>query len=236
MTKKLIVLDGATSDIGKAIATTLANQGFNLFLLGRDNGKLAALSSKLPCCAGTVAIDFEKPINTEFLVKEVLSHKMNLCGFVHVAGVWHRGEALLYGKKLHEIPDQEFRAVMNVTLDAAITITRALLPHIVTDGSARIVYLTGTFSAGAANWAHYYIAKQALEVLARAVSDEYGKDIPACCVSPADVNTTPLRQFFPDDASTALDASVVAKTIATLFTDFGRNITGQTITVRRRLA
>lgn len=232
-----IAVTGATSAIGESISRYLAAAGMRLILIGRDRSKLENVRSALPNQEQheLFEADFGDVAKLEDYSKSLSSLASEFAGFIHVAGVWHIADKLLYGKKFHEIDPEEFSYVDSVTLQSAISISRHIIPKMTTDGSARIVFITGTFASGATNWTHYYCSKQSLEVLCKALSDEYGSIIPCNCVSPADVDTPPLRAFFPEDAASGLQPADVAAVVEDIFSDKCRHLTGQTIILRRRL-
>ena len=68
MSERVLVV-GATSAIAQDIARIYARRGARLFLVGRDPGKLGALSASLgPAVAGTRAADLNEILQAEALV------------------------------------------------------------------------------------------------------------------------------------------------------------------------
>lgn len=238
MMEKATLITGASSDIGAAIALRLSSMGRSLILTGRDPKKLAALETQIKQNGGaaiSLPADLGSHSGVVKLVEQMLKEARQFSGLVHVAGVWHDGPKLLYGPRFHEVEWREIEQVMNVSLLSFIELCHLMIPHFTREGSERIVAISGTFSSGGAKWAHYYIAKQSLEVTVRAFSDEYRESgIRVNAISPADVNTEPMRAHFPDDAATGLAPSDVADMVGVLFDSSGRNVSGQTIVLRRR--
>ena len=58
---QLFIVGGATSGFGKAIATTLINEGAIIIAVARNNDKLAALKASAPAQVETVAGDITEP-------------------------------------------------------------------------------------------------------------------------------------------------------------------------------
>lgn len=232
------VITGATSDIGTAIAMHLGSIGRPLIITGRDVQKLSTLETQLKkkgVFAASVPANLDTLAGAERFFEQAIKEANRFSGLVHVAGVWHEGNDLLYGPRIDEVEWAQVGRVINVTLLSFLRLAHLMLPHFARDGSGRIVAITGTFSAGASKWAHYYIAKQSLEVVIRALSDEYRElGIRVNAISPADVNTAPMRAHFPDDAISGLKPADVADAVGWLFGPGGQHVSGQTIVLRRR--
>lgn len=129
-------ITGASSGIGEALAVTLAGRGARLILSGRN---VAALHDVAARCGAErcLVLPFEA---AEFeaipgLVERALGFGGQIDGLVNNAGISQRSLAV-------ETDFSVYRRIVDVDLLAPIALTQAVLPHMVSAGSGRIVSIS----------------------------------------------------------------------------------------------
>ncbi len=110
------LISGASSGIGAAIATALAEHGYRVFGTARDPGK----SPKLPGVE-MLALDVRNPTSVQDCVRAVLERAGQIDVLVNNAGVAFVGAA-------EECSDAEIAAQFEVNFYGVVRMTRAVLP------------------------------------------------------------------------------------------------------------
>ena len=135
--ERCAVVTGATGGIGRWVALGLADAGFRLFVIGRDPARLAAtrgwIAGRIPGSAGRIEpirADLSLLSETRAAAGLVLSRTDSLAVLVNNAGTLspHR----VVTREGHE-------RTLAVNHLAPFVLTRALLPALLREASARIV-------------------------------------------------------------------------------------------------
>ncbi len=89
LSDRVIVITGASSGIGQAIAIACGNRGAKLVLIGRDKGRLEETTTKLnPNCEFKLIIaDLATPESVDTIVSAIKEMSVKVSGFVHAAGI-----------------------------------------------------------------------------------------------------------------------------------------------------
>jgi len=110
----LALITGATSGLGKALAQLLAEKGVPLFLVARNQEKLAALQKELPVSTLTFVCDLASKKERAALLIAIKAHAPDL--IINNAGFG------LYGPVLsHDL--SSFQEMIKVNVDAVIEIS-----------------------------------------------------------------------------------------------------------------
>lgn len=200
---KTALITGISSGIGQAIKQKLEQSGW----------KVVGISRHLPL----QSIGYEADLSQLEFVEPVSTRAGEEHGpfdaFIHVAGVWHDENAVLAGKKLHEFSTKEIIKTMNVGITSAMVMSARLMPFMSPDSA--MIYISGAFEDGGANWLPYYTSKRALEdFIVGLASDE--EAIRVFGVSPGNTATESLKKFYPDSYASAQPPEIVASTCVDL--------------------
>lgn len=138
MHKKVVVITGASSGIGKALAEKYADEGWNLVVAARRDDRLKELEDKL---VHTNVLAIKTDVTNEIECKELIEQAIQKFGRIDVlinnAGISMR--ALFHNTELDVL-----RQVMDVNYWGTVYCTKYALPHLLeTKGS-----LVGVISIG----------------------------------------------------------------------------------------
>lgn len=238
---KNAVVTGASTGIGRAIATALAREGVHVALLARPSERLEQTKNIIKETGGaatTFPCDFRDAAAIERTACDIeaLLGPVNI--IVNCAGVWHNENTVYAGRSLQDTPIDQIHEVFDVTLLAAVILTRTLLPGMVRAGHGKILQISGTFESGASGWLHYYVAKKGLEHFTEGLAQELrAHEIQVNTVSPSDTRTEAYQKFFPDTPDGAcVTPEEIADKVMFLLSERADSITGACVVVRNKAA
>ena len=184
---KSVLVTGATSGIGEAIAMRFASLGARLLLTGRRDLSLADLAARFPSSGGEVrylAADLSDPGAADRLVAEAVRLFGGLDALVNNAGILFRGTAL-------ECTDEQWDATVLTNVTAAFRLSRAALRVMTAKKSGNIVNIASDWGlVGARGAAAYGASKGALVQLTRSMALDHAADgVRINAVCPGDTDT-----------------------------------------------
>lgn len=191
-----VVLTGAGSGIGEALAVRLAERGTPLILLARNETRAAAVGQRFPAARVLVA-DLADPGTLNGLGREVDGPVQAL---VHAAGVVDLGEVAEL-----RLRDLEHQLTVNLTSPAILT--REFLPHL-RQSRGTLVFVNSSAGLTAnAGWSAYAASKFGLRALADAVrAEESGSGVRVTTVFPSRT-ATPMQERVHEQEERPYDAS-----------------------------
>jgi NADP-dependent 3-hydroxy acid dehydrogenase YdfG len=138
---------GASSGIGRAIATAIASTGAAVCLVGRNTRRLEAVAGKVRASSQSVLVcksDLTVGSDLEQLASRVRREFRRLDVLVHCAGAFMTG-------KIEATPVEQLDALYRANLRSPFALTRALLP-LLKARSGQIVFINSSqgLAAGAA--------------------------------------------------------------------------------------
>ncbi|MDR1763712.1 MAG: SDR family oxidoreductase, partial [Dysgonamonadaceae bacterium] len=201
--KPRILLTGATSGIGQAIARCLAAD-YPLVLHGRYEEKLSALKKTLASAnpVETWTCDLADTAGLKSSLKEFLAAKaIKISGFVHCAG-------MLKIMAFKNFREDFIREIFNVNLFSAVEILQTLLSKTNISYLNRVVFISSLSSRrGDRGNTMYAASKGALDSLVRSLAIELAPDITVNSVLPGTIETEMSRAVFANPQQKAeLDA------------------------------
>lgn len=197
-----MVVTGASSGIGRAIALRCAQEGARVVASGRREEALRELAAEAP--DGSVhphPADLTGADAPEVLVDAAVSGLGRLDGVVHAAGTVRRGE------DIRVAGDEELRAFLDENLGATLRVARAALAAMTAAGRGSLV-LVGSQLAhiGAPGYPSYTAAKGGVTALGRALAVDAGPAGVRVNVLAPGVVRTPLAYVNRPDFDYQIDA------------------------------
>jgi short-subunit dehydrogenase len=182
-----IVLTGASTGIGRALAVRLAAQGARLVLASRSQERLTELAQAIWEKGGeatAVATDVVDAAQRARLIDAALAALGGLDVLINNAGVGARGW-------LADSTPQQLRQIMEVNFFAAVELTRLAIPHLRQGQNPMIVNVSSAVGRrGLPGIAEYSASKFALTGWSESLRAELAKDgIHLLIVSPGAIQT-----------------------------------------------
>jgi uncharacterized protein len=210
MKNPVVLVTGATSGIGEAIARKLPDQGYVPILLGRRSSRLKEIHRELN--RGSY---YSCDITNEAEVKQVVEEIIQTYGRIDVL-INNAGYGC-FGGFLDVSPD-DYRGMMETNYLGAVRMVRHVLPHMLRAGHGRIINIASLAGlTGIPNLAGYCASKFALIGFSEALKLEYAPVIQVGVLCPGPVMTPffrgedPRRHFPPLIAGQMLEAEEVAR-------------------------
>ena len=125
---KVVLVTGASSGIGKSIATLLSSKGYIVFGTSRNPKKLTTNYSM-------VALDVTKKESITSCIKSIIAKEGKLDILINNAGMGITGP-------IEDTPTHEMRRVFDTNFFGAIDVIKEVLPHMRKNNSGKIVNIT----------------------------------------------------------------------------------------------
>jgi len=235
---KVMLVTGASRGIGRAVASTLADQGAVVVLAARDTARLDAAVGEITTAGGraeAVAIDVADRASVEAALKRVLDAHGRIDGLVNNAGVTRDNLVL-------RMKDEDWQAVLSTNLTGVFLCTQAALKPMIKQRSGRIVNITSVVGLiGNAGQANYAASKAGVVGFTKSVAREVAsRGITVNAVAPGFVETD-MTAAMTDKAREAVLAAIpmgrvgrpedIAGAVAFLVSDAAGYLTGQVLGV-----
>lgn len=183
------LVTGGTSGIGEAIAIRLAADGFAVVVAGRNEQRGQSVVERIVSDGGNAIFAVLDVADAESVASCVAFATAELGGIdvlVNCAGVYPASP-----KRLEEVGEEEWSRVIDVNLNGAFRVLRAVLPVISEQhGSIVNVSSIGGLQSNVPNssWA-YSASKAGLIQLSSMLAKAYGGKLRVNCVCPGVVDT-----------------------------------------------
>ena len=183
---KSIIVTGATSGMGMAMAEAFVREGANVILSGRDPERGLELERKLNLNgkkAVFVAGDISKPQANEQLVKEAIRNFVKLDIIVTNAGNLGIGSVT-------DISLEEWDYTISTNLNAVFYLSRYAIPEMKKTGKG-VILVNSSIAAFKSfpNHAAYCASKAGLVALVKEMALDYGPEIRVNTICPGPVDT-----------------------------------------------
>src|SRR5882672_1049487 len=227
--ENVVVVTGATGNLGSATARVLQAAGARTVLVDRSQERLratfaAAADSPQHFLAG--GVDLSDAASLGRMVSSTIERFGRIDALVHTVGAW-RG-----GKPVHETDLGDWDFLFNVNLRTTLLCCRAVIPQMLKQGRGKIVNVASRDGlAGSAGFAAYSASKGAVLRLTEALADEVkASNVNVNCIMPGTIDTPQNRAANPTaDFSKWVDPAAIADVIQFLVSDASRSINGAAI-------
>ena len=136
------IVTGASKGIGRAIARSLANEGVKLALLARTEPALAAAAAEIRVTCGTQVLALPTDIRDPDAVSRAIESAAGAFGTLHIL-VNNAGGPIKRPERQITWPDADWRDDIDTKALGMLRVTRAAIPHMPTDGTGRIINISG---------------------------------------------------------------------------------------------
>lgn len=234
---KVALVTGASRNIGRAIALSLAAGGAAIAVNARTSREDAGKVVQEIRAAGGQAEVYMADIADASAVKAMVDGIIKRFGRVDILVL---NASVRSEKPFVEMSFDEWRVPLSITLDGAFHCAKACVPAMIKAGGGSIVTLGGMVSlSGAKRRVHGSVAKHGLLGMTRGLARELAEHgIRANCVAPGTMNTTraPGRTARADPKETVPlgrlgESEEIATTVRFLCGPGASYINGQTIHV-----
>jgi NAD(P)-dependent dehydrogenase (short-subunit alcohol dehydrogenase family) len=170
---RTVLITGASTGIGEALAYRLARAGAQVLLTARSTEKLEQVVHLIEQHGGRATAypcDIANPEDCERMAAEVLAEHPRIDILVNNAGRSIRRPVMYALNRFHD-----FERTMQLNYFGAIRLTMALLPRMVEQGGAQVINIsTLGMQTIPARFSAYLASKGALEMWTQAAANELG--------------------------------------------------------------
>jgi NAD(P)-dependent dehydrogenase (short-subunit alcohol dehydrogenase family) len=230
---RAILITGAGSGLGRALAIESARAGASVILSGRNAAKLdrvydeiEALGAPQPAIA-TLDLALATAVDYDALARVIGEEFGKLDGLVHAAALLGDRTPL----EQYEVPT--WCKVLHVNLTAPFILTQVLLPDLRKSEDASIIFVSsGVVKQSRPFWGAYAVSKTGLESVRSMLSEELEGEanIRVNSVNPGRMRTAMRAAAYPaEDPNTVPTAQSVCGAFLYLLSARGRGIDGRFI-------
>ena len=245
--KPTVVITGAGSGLGRGLSIALAQNGYAIVVTDKDLNAARETAAQLPISENCTACVLDVTSHDEVIrfARDIADRNVGV--LINNAGLQHVA-------RLEDFPQEHWDLLIDVMLNGAYRMTRALLPGMREEGYGRIINIGSIHSLVASPYkTAYTAAKHGLLGFSKVVALETAEtDITINTICPSYIRT-PLVDAQIDNQAKVHDLTAeevidnimlkpmpkksfisveeVAGTIEFLISSDARNITGQAITI-----
>ena len=221
----IALVTGASRGIGETIALQLAQDGYDVALVGRDSSSLEAVAAKLPAGVKSAVItaDLENVEEAERIVKETVAAFGGLDLLVNCAGLSHKGS-------FTTVSPAEWDRIFAVNARAPFFICQAALPYLKASEKPIVINIASVVGfKGYEGQSVYSSSKHALTGFTKVFAKEVQPfGIRVHLISPGGVATEMVKKMRPDiDADELIQPEEIAEIVHFLVTRKGRGTIDQ---------
>ncbi|HJK99028.1 MAG TPA: SDR family oxidoreductase [Polyangiaceae bacterium LLY-WYZ-14_1] len=219
---KVIIITGATGEIGRTTAKLLVDEGAKVHLVGRNEGRLKELTETLGANASYAIAEATDEAKTAAAIGEARSKHGKIDGLFANAGI----EGVL--KPLHTIAEDELGQVLDVNVKGTFFALKATTPHLVDNGGGSVVVSSSVLGlTGFKGLGPYVISKHALVGMMQTAALELAEaKVRVNTIHPSPVDGRMMRSI---EEMAAPGAAEAAKAQLTQLIPMGRYATNEEV-------
>jgi 3-oxoacyl-[acyl-carrier protein] reductase len=238
--KTVVITAAAGTGIGFSLARRCMLEGATVLISDLHERRLGEAADKLEAECGTRPASFLCNVTDEETVRGLVEYSIAELGHVDA---WMNNAGLGGNASVHEMTDEQWAVVLDVTLTGTFRCMRAILPHMYERGSGVIVN-----NASVLGWraqelqAHYAAAKAGVMALTRCAAIEAAPNgVRINAVSPSLAMHPFLAKVTPDGLLEELEAREafgraaepweIANVMVFLASDLSTYMTGEVVSV-----
>ena len=166
---KTMIVTGASSGIGRAVARRFAKEGVKLALVARSAERLTALADELGSECIALALDLTKPADVATMVETTADR------FGHIDILFANAGSYVAGEVADGDPE-EWDRIVDINVKSVFRAVRAVLPDMIARRSGDIVVTSSISGHQAIHWEPVYSAtKHAVQSFVHGVRRQVAK-------------------------------------------------------------
>jgi NAD(P)-dependent dehydrogenase (short-subunit alcohol dehydrogenase family) len=234
LTEKVVLVTGASGNLGSAVARGFEAAGAQLVLADRAADRLPGLFPDLVASPHHMlcgVVDATDPDSVQHWVDAAVARFGRLDVLANTIGGYKAGTPT------HETSLETWDFMLGLNARTAFIISRAVLPHMLRQGGGRIVHTAARAAvAGTANHSAYNASKAVVIRLVESMAAEYKhQGVTVNCVLPGTIDTPQNRADMPNaDWSKWVPPAAIADAFVFLASDAASYITGAALPVYGR--
>jgi len=194
LARKVALITGGTSGIGRATSLLFSREGAKIAVSGRNKDRGQDVMKEITAADGEavfISTDVRFPDECRRTVEETVEAFGRIDILFNNAGVW-------FPNTVPDCTEEEWDLTLDVNLKGAFLMSKYTIPTMVAQGGGVVIHNgSGWGVVGGAAAAAYCASKGGIVLLTRAMAIDHASDgIRVNCVSPGDVETPMLT----DDA------------------------------------
>jgi NAD(P)-dependent dehydrogenase (short-subunit alcohol dehydrogenase family) len=146
LTGRAAIVTGASKGIGKAIALGLAQEGVNVALLARTRAALETAAEEIRAVAAVAVLALPTDVRDAASVKDSVARAHAQLGTLHIL-VNNAGGPIKRPERQINWPDSDWRDDVETKTLGMLRVTQAVIPHMPSDGTGRIINISGVAGA-----------------------------------------------------------------------------------------
>ena len=236
--KKIALVTGAGRGIGKAIALTLAEEGYHIICVSRSESSCGAVAKEIESSGGSAeahALDVSDASSVEKACEALLEKHGLINILVNNAGITKDNLVFRMG-------EEDWDAVLNTNLKSVFTFAKHLARPMTRKRWGRIINIASVIGLiGNAGQANYSAAKAGIIGLSKSLAKEFAaRNVTVNVVAPGFIETD-MTSILSEEQKTSIlgvipmkrmgKASDIANITTFLASDKSDYITGQVFTI-----
>ena len=230
---RTVLVTGASSGIGRAVALAYAELGAQLIITSRTVSALEQLHDQI--CDQQLLAPSILPVdlkgldqeNSQMIADRIGDQYGQLNGLVHCAGI------LGPRTNLAQYDYQQWQEVMHVNVSSQFLLSQSLLPLMQAGDHSSLIFTSSSVGrVGRAHWGAYSVSKFATEAMVQIWAQELDQTstLRVNCVNPGSVATGMRASAYPaEDASKLKRPEQVTATYLYLMCSDSNGLSGQSL-------
>ena len=198
LTDKIVIVTGASSDIGKGIVKRFTEEGAKVVLIARNLEELEKTRNEVGNEELTVSISCD--LTDESQVLQSINQIMDTYGKIDV--LVNNAGTINDPIHFHEMQQSEIKRLIDVNLLGVFHITKAVLSkmsEVKTGAIVNIGSISGERAIQRVHLAVYSATKAAISMFTKSIAVEYArKNIRCNCVNPGIINSGMIKSYLED--------------------------------------
>lgn len=234
LSNQVVMITGATGNLGHAVTRAFQATGARLVLLDRSADRLQQEFCDLAGSSHYYLVnrtDLTRPDQVQAAVKGTIERFGRIDGLINTAGGFRAGAPL------HETSLETWDFMLNLNARSVFITSRFVIPHMLEQGRGKIINVAARAAlSGGANMSAYSVSKSAVVRLTETMAAELRHSgINVNCILPGTIDTPQNRQAMPDaDYERWVKPEELAQVILFLASEGARAIHGAAIPVYGR--